>query len=196
MLKIDCARLLLRDIQPRDLRTLVAQFAEPSAAPFILQSQRDPSRMRLALQSAIDPPSLSYRSRFRLAMVIKATGEVVGNCTLAFAEPGTRAATLGWHIGEAYSGRGYAAESGRALLALAFAVNGVRAVNSDCFAHNERVQRVLRKLGFQLHTRTRLGRWWMSMRYGEDRPIVRYRIEARTWTGVAPTIMNSPVLDP
>lgn len=191
MFKIDSPRLHLRDILPRDVRTLAAQFAEPSAAPCILERQRQPDYVLRTIRSAIDPPRLSHRSGFRLAMVVKATGELAGTCTLAFAEPGTRGATLGWHVGEAHSGKGYATEAGRALLALAFAVNGVRAVNLDCFAHNERVQRVLSKLGLQLHTTTRWGRWWLRVRYSEERPIVRYRIDRGSWSCSAPSLKDT-----
>jgi RimJ/RimL family protein N-acetyltransferase len=174
-------RLILRDIRTEDEPILASYFAESSAQPFILDSQKDPASVQVYVSAVSQPFPFEQRSHFLLALEIRDTGELAGVCTLNYAEPRSTYALLGWHLAQAHSGKGYATESGREALRLAFEQKAVRRVNSDCFAHNARAQQLLAKLGMQRHALSRLGKWWLSIGYGQDDAIVRYAIDSDAW---------------
>ena len=174
-------RLLLRDAGPADESALISYFAEPEAQPQILKTQKGPEWVQNCIRAASHIPPLEQRSHFWMAVEVKATRELCGVCSLIYAEPGSTYAVLGWHLAQSHSGKGYATESARELLRLAFEQKGVRLVRADCFADNPKAQRVFSKLGMKQQQLSRFRRWWMSTNYGEDKPIVRYTINADVW---------------
>lgn len=85
-------------------------------------------------------PSLLIFSR------TQASPRLIGGCGLHRAEDGT--AELGYWIGRAYWGLGFATEASRALLCMARAC-GHRVVRAGHFVDNPASGKVLRKLGFR-----------------------------------------------
>ncbi|MGW8482371.1 GNAT family N-acetyltransferase [Microbacterium sp. NPDC055903] len=81
-------------------------------------------------------------------------------------------AELGWVLGPAYTGRGYATEAMRAVIDACFGPLGLRRVHAGCFAANEASWRLMERLGMrreEFSRRTALhrsGEWMDGMRYG------------------------------
>ncbi|NUR07582.1 MAG: GNAT family N-acetyltransferase [Nocardioidaceae bacterium] len=107
----------------------------------------------------------AYRSTFtdpeRLAatVVVERDGTLVGDLMLrvedawAQSEVADRArrrqAELGWVLDPAYTGRGYATEAVRALLAHCFTDLGVRRVVATCFLANTTSWRLMERVGMR-----------------------------------------------
>jgi [ribosomal protein S5]-alanine N-acetyltransferase len=87
------------------------------------------------------------------AVVERATGAIVGEAGLLPFDGKGPEVELGYAFGVAYWGRGYATETGRALLAHAFAALGLDHVLAVTKPLNADSRHVLEKLGFVQHGR-------------------------------------------
>jgi len=175
---IETKRLLLRDVRDEDIDALVGYFGEPSAQAQILARQKNPEHRRRSLEAAADCLPLLKRGHFRLVIEVKDSGQLAGTCNLSRAEVASPSALLGWHISQAHANKGYATESGAAMLAFAFEQRKIRKIVADCFAHNATVQRVLAKLGMRKEPLFWFDQWRLRWAYGERGPIVRFGIDA------------------
>jgi [ribosomal protein S5]-alanine N-acetyltransferase len=83
-------------------------------------------------------------------VVIEREGAFLGWAGLSRWNPDHRSASLGYCLGEAAWGRGYATEAARALLAWAFDALPLNRVQAEADTRNAASARVLEKLGFVL----------------------------------------------
>ena len=84
----------------------------------------------------------------RLAIDRAADGAFLGWCSLARWNPDYRSASLGYCLGEAAWGQGYATEAAHALLQWAFDTLDLNRVQAEADTRNAASARVLEKLGF------------------------------------------------
>jgi [ribosomal protein S5]-alanine N-acetyltransferase len=84
----------------------------------------------------------------RLAMDRASGGAFLGWCSLTRWNPDYRSAALGYCLGEAAWGHGYATEAARALLQWAFDTLDLNRVQAETDTRNAASARVLEKLGF------------------------------------------------
>jgi len=175
--RLPTPRLVLRDVVAADVDTLLRYWAEPESHPMILRSQRDPVRSGRFLRAMAwynDYAAWQDREAYFLAICRRDDDTVIGNCTARYVDRNT--VIVGWHLGIAHAGQGYATEAARALLHFAFDRLGVRLAYADCFASNTAVLAVLRKLGMR---RMRPGFVLDLMRglgYRELRPALRHGV--------------------
>ena len=99
------------------------------------------------------------------AVRLKADGHVAGYVQMA--PIGDEAWEIGYHIGEKYTGNGYATEAVRAFLPVMAERIGIREVYGICLRENAASCRVLEKCGFETRF-TGIGEY-----QGEPREIVR-----------------------
>lgn len=85
----------------------------------------------------------------RLAIERADDGAFIGWCCLMNWKPTYRSATLGYCLGEAAWGQGYATEAARALLQWAFGTLDLNRLQAETDTRNTASSRVLEKLGFQ-----------------------------------------------
>ena len=84
---------------------------------------------------------------------------------------------VGYWLGEAFWGNGYATEAARAVIDYAFANRPITLINSRCRVVNEASRRVLVKCGFQLvGTGMSMGR-----SYGGPVPVDEFVLERSVW---------------
>ena len=84
----------------------------------------------------------------RLAMDRVSDGAFIGWCSLTRWNPDYRSAALGYCLGDAAWGHGYATEAARALLTWAFDTLDLNRVQAETDTRNVASARVLGKLGF------------------------------------------------
>jgi RimJ/RimL family protein N-acetyltransferase len=173
---IQTRRLLLRDLRVEDGAKVVEYFSEREAQPHILRYQRSSQRMSDYVTGAARyaeevPPSA--RSSLGLAVALRDTHEVIGICSLSNAAVGSRA-RVGWHFGKKFAGRGYATETGEALVRFAFEERRVARVFADCYESNAANVRVLVKIGMRPVPALSIVKWLLALKYLEAKPIVRY----------------------
>lgn len=103
------------------------------------------------------------------AIRVKQTRELVGSVILQ-PLPEHEEIEVGWHLGQAYWGFGYATEAGRATLAYGFEVAGLKEIYAVVRPWNERSIAVTRRLGM-----TPLGR--TNEYYGKETELFRITAE-------------------
>ncbi|MBY0532249.1 MAG: GNAT family N-acetyltransferase [Xanthobacteraceae bacterium] len=84
---------------------------------------------------------------------------------------------IGYWIGEAHWGQGFATEASRALIDHAFSETGIDALSASCRIHNEPSRRVIEKCGFQW-TGTGLNQ---VKALGASVPVDRFVLSRKTW---------------
>jgi [ribosomal protein S5]-alanine N-acetyltransferase len=110
-------------------------------------------------------------TRFQLAIVLRDTGQLIGNCGIRKESPDSRDAEIGYELNPEYWGRGYATEAAREILDFGFSELDLHKVSSWCVADNTASAHVLEKLGMRLEGRVRekeyyKDRWWDVLLYG------------------------------
>ncbi len=117
---------------------------------------------------------LTAGRRFFLAMVARASGDLVGIISLT--RNGADEGEIGYWVGRPYQGRGFAREAAGAVIAMAFEALALRRVVAACRPDNERSWRVMENCGMRYVEDVQ--RWSMARRrtfdlslYAIDRPM-------------------------
>lgn len=149
---IATSRLLLRPIDPvGDVDALhryrsredVCAFIPPVplAREALAAHYADPERTRSALTAA--------GQALTLAIVLRETGELIGDAVLFWHSAEERSGEIGYIVGPEHAGRGYATEVAEALLSLGFDGLGLRRITGRIDARNPASAAVLRKAGMR-----------------------------------------------
>jgi RimJ/RimL family protein N-acetyltransferase len=147
-LRLRTERLILRPLVPDDLDAMAALLGDRDA----LTLWGEPLD-REGARSWIERNVARYeRDGFgRCAVVLAATGELVGDAGLITTEVEGRAEIeLGWIVGAGWQGRGFATEAGAAWRDHAFDVVGLDRIVSMISERNVASRRVAEKLGFSV----------------------------------------------
>jgi RimJ/RimL family protein N-acetyltransferase len=93
------------------------------------------------------------RENLSLAVVLKATSELIGACTLFYLSSLHRQGEIGFVVHPDHHGRGFATEAARLLLRLAFEELDLHRVIGRLEARNTASARVLERLGMRQEAR-------------------------------------------
>ena len=147
---IETDRLLLRPFVAADFDALLALQSRADVARWLYWEARDADAVRDALAARIAETALAADGdRISLAVVLRASSEVIGDCTLLQVSAAHRQAEIGFTLHPDHHGRGYATEAARELLRIAFDVCGFHRVIGRLEARNEPSARVLERLGMR-----------------------------------------------
>ena len=143
-------RLLLRPITTDDFEAVFPIHSSADVARFLYWDPRTAAEVREVLERkthstriAADGDGLS------LAIVIEATGELVGDCGLTLVSREHRQGEIGFLLHPDQQGHGYATEAARVMLALAFEELDLHRVIGRLEARNTASARVLQRLGMR-----------------------------------------------
>lgn len=122
------------------------------------------------------------RTRYELAIALRATGELIGGCGIE-KRPARKDGVVGYCLNKAYWNKGYGTEVTRALIKFGFTELALHRVTAMCDPANVASYRVLEKAGMTLEGHLRedfpvRGRWRDTMIYG---------ILKREWKSRRPT---------
>jgi RimJ/RimL family protein N-acetyltransferase len=151
-------RLLLRRYTPADAPAYFHMLQENQAhlrefLPANLESARNEEDIRAVIEWQIE--QWQRGELFIMGMWEKSSGEYVGEVYLANPDWEVPCIEVGYFTAQHKGGRGYAAEAARAACRIAFERLGVRRVELQCAADNEKSARVARRCGFTLEGRLR-----------------------------------------
>lgn len=118
----------------------------------------------------------SIENETEFAITLRSDRTLVGSSALVV-EPEHHRGELGYVVGVAYWGRGYATEAARALLGYGFEELGLNRVYAFCFTRNPASRRVLEKLGMT-HEGTRREH---TLKWGEFLDSEAYAILREDW---------------
>jgi len=156
-LPIRTPRLLLRDFEPDDWRSVRTYNADPQFVRYLLWGPEDEQGAHAFVDRCLAWAQERPRWRYELAVVRLADGVLVGSCGLDLSSPDE--ASLGYGIAPAYWGAGYATEAARALVSAAFQQLRLHRVTATCQPENIASAHVLEKLGMTREGRLRRHDW-------------------------------------
>ena len=172
---LETARLILRPYSARDIPELLPLIGSLEVARTTLRiphpySEEDARNFLASIQA---------EEEVRLGITLRIDGRLIGGVGLRLNSP-HRHAELGYWLGVAYWGKGYATEAAREMLCYGFESLGLHRIFATCFPHNPASGRILKKIGMQFEgcQRQHLLKWGQfvdSELYG----ILRREWEAR-----------------
>lgn len=167
-MQLTTGRLTLREFVADDWPAVQAYHNDPRYLRFYEQDGATPESARAFVQMFLGQQAERPRTRFQLAIALRAGGPLIGNCGIRLRAPGAPEADIGYELAPQHWGRGYASEAARAMLAFGFAELRVHRIWAQCVAENHGSANVLRKLGMRQEGRLReqeffKGRWWDNL---------------------------------
>ncbi len=163
VLPITTPRLALREFVRSDFDAIHAFSADPRVTKFLFFGPRDEDGTADYLDGLLASQQEVPRMRFELAVEESATRRVIGACDISFIE--RNVVDLGYMLGIADWGKGYATEISLALVDAAFFNLRAERIISTVDVNNRASIRVLEKIGmrweavYRKHRRAK-NRWW------------------------------------
>lgn len=156
---LETERLILRRYTENDLQDLYEYLSDPQVVayepyqPMTIEEVKDNLKWRISTDEMI-------------AVELKENGKMIGNVYLGKRD--FESLEIGYVFHADYWGKGYAKESGLALMTLAFS-NGIHRIFAECDPKNDSSWRLLEALGFERegHLKKNVYFW----KDDEDRPI-------------------------
>jgi RimJ/RimL family protein N-acetyltransferase len=142
--------LVLRPFTPEDFESLFAIQSRPEVARCLYWEPRDADEVRAALERKIEGSTLRKDGdSLSFAVVLKASSEVIGDGSLFLLSAKHRQGEIGFVFHPDHHGHGYATETARLLLQLAFEDYGLHRVIGRLEPRNAASARVLERLGMR-----------------------------------------------
>ena len=143
-------RLILRPFTEDDLDALHAYQALPEVTRYLYWDPRDRAATAEALHRRISTPALAREGDVLvLAVLLRETGELVGEVNLAWLSEVHGQGEFGFVFNPAFHGRGYAGEAAVEMLRLGFERLGLHRIIGRCDGRNEASARLMAKLGMR-----------------------------------------------
>lgn len=150
MLILETERLRLRPFETRDVEAFSRYRSDPEVAryqgwdaPFSLEQA---ARFVKEMQSEQPGRPGGW---YQLALELKATGEMVGDCAFIVLFEDSRQAELGFTLAREHQGKGYAREAVDKLLGYLFSDLRLHRVRANCDPENTNSRRLLERLGMR-----------------------------------------------
>lgn len=145
---LNTARLTLRPFTQGDAASLFRIFSDAAVVRF--WSNGAWTGLAQA-EKMIEEALAAYREGglCRYAITLRDTDELIGICNLRGFFEQNRRCELGYALGSAWWGRGYAAEALESLLGHAFSALDMNRIEADIDPRNEASKRLLERLGFR-----------------------------------------------
>lgn len=135
-MRVETDRLLLRSFEESDLDGLHElltsdMYYVDDVAPSTKADTQD--ILKVLMQNSKEARSF--------AIVDRVSGDFIGRI-------GYKNAMMGFMFLQRHNGKGYAGESGKAVIDYAFGEDGLGSISAGCYADNVPMQKLLEKLGF------------------------------------------------
>ena len=168
---IETERLVLRDVVAADEAAMYAYRRDPRYLEFYDDAEGTPEATRRLVELFLAWQRAAPRRRFQLAVMLRESGLLIGNCGVRRKAENDFEADIGYELNPEHWGRGYATEAARAMVAYGFKTLGLGRISSWCISENVRSAHVLEKVGMRLEGRLRRNaffkrRWWDTSLYG------------------------------
>ena len=170
-MEITTERLFLREFKQEDWPVVMAYQRDPLYLRYYEWTDRTPAAVQEFIQMFLAQQQEQPRIKFQLAVTLKSTRQLIGNCGIRMKAPEAHEGDIGYELSPNHWGNGYATEAASAMLEFGFTRLGLHRVWSWCVADNVGSARVLQKLGMQAEGRLReneyyKGRYWDTLMFG------------------------------
>jgi ribosomal-protein-alanine N-acetyltransferase len=163
-------RLHLREFVETDWPAVLAYQQNPLYLRYYEWESRDEQGVREFLKMFLNNQKQERRHKFQMAVTLRATGQLIGNCGVRTDEPGSRVGDIGYEFAPEYWGQGYATEAASEIVRFGFDELRLHRIWSWCVVDNVGSWRVMEKIGMHREGRLRenefyRGRWWDTLMY-------------------------------
>jgi RimJ/RimL family protein N-acetyltransferase len=152
---LETSRLLLREFAEDDWPAVLAYQDDPLYLRYYELTQQTAIGSRAFVRMFLAQQAEQPRTRFQLAVILKAESQLIGNCGIRINDPEHREANIGYELDSRFWNRGYATEAAREVVRFGFDVLRMHRIWSWCVAENTGSARVLEKAGMQREGRLR-----------------------------------------
>lgn len=141
-------RLCLREIEEGDWPRVLAYHRDPEVLRYMARTQPYAElEVRLELRQTWGHRLAEPRRYYRLAIVLEAEQQFVGEISLFRFTPEGEEAVIGFLLAREYWRHGYTTEAARELVRFGFAELGLERITGGCHPENTASRRVLEKAG-------------------------------------------------
>ena len=154
-MNLETKRLHLREFIETDWPALLAYQNDPLYLRYYPWAEQNEAGAKEFVQMFMEQQVEQPRHKFQLAMILKSEGKLIGNVGIRVNDPEQGEANIGYELGSAHWGNGYATEAARAIMSFGFESLNLHRVWSWCVAQNIGSARVMEKLGMTREGRLR-----------------------------------------
>src|ERR1041385_5954467 len=101
-------RLILRDFTADDWPAVLAYQSDPLYLRYNPWTERTPEAVQEFLQMFLDQQQAQPRIKFQLAVILKSSGQIIGNCGIRKESAESHMAEIGYEYDPKHWGQGYA----------------------------------------------------------------------------------------
>lgn len=179
-LPLHTERLVLRRFAPHDVEAFLAYRNEPEVARYQPWESCSPEEAAALVANEREPGVPG--EWFQIALALRKTNALVGDCGLKVHESEPRHATIGITVARAYQGRGLASEGLSCLFDHLFTKTELQRVVADTDPANLPAWRLLERLGMRREGHLRQSLWFKG-RWSDE---YLYAILREEWLGMRP----------
>ncbi len=164
---LETTRLRLRHFTDSDLVLFMAYRNDPEVAKYQGWEGISEPEARAFIQEQKEVQPGVPGQWFQIAIELKETGMLVGDCALKIEEHDERQAEIGYTLSRAYQGRGIASEGVSCVLEYAFVTLGLHRVIAITDCENAASVALLERLGLRRegHFRQNV---WLKGKWGDE----------------------------
>jgi [ribosomal protein S5]-alanine N-acetyltransferase len=169
-MQITTDRLILREFVEADWPAVLVYQRDPRYLRYTHWADRTPQEVQQFVQMFIAQQYAQPRIKFQLAVELKETQHLIGNCGIRLKSAGATEADIGYELAPDQWDHGYATEAAQAIVEFGFTELKLHRISAWCIAENTASSHVLEKLGLKLEGRLRetehfKNRWWDTLLY-------------------------------
>jgi RimJ/RimL family protein N-acetyltransferase len=164
---LETNRLRLRHFMDADLALFMAYRNDPEVAKYqSWEGISEPEALAFLQEQKGVQPGVPGQW-FQIAIELKETGMLVGDCALKIEEHDERQAEIGYSLSRAYQGRGIASEAVSCVLEYAFVTLGLHRVIAITDCENAASVALLERLGLRREGHFRQNVWFKG-KWGDE----------------------------
>ena len=149
-------RVLLRAFRLDDIPAVLTYASDPEVTRHLeWDAYDDPATAETFIRSTLAGGTTWYAR----AVVLRASGAVIGGADLRIVSPRDRRADIGYGLARPFWGHGYATEAAGLLIRFGFERLDLVRIQAVCAVDNERSARTLERLGMRREGRLAQYRW-------------------------------------
>jgi [ribosomal protein S5]-alanine N-acetyltransferase len=169
-MRLETDRLILRDFVPDDWQRVLEYQSDPLYLRYYEWTERTPEAAQEFVGWFLDHQKQNPRIKIQLAVVLKSSNLLIGNCGIRMDKANAFQADIGYELDPRHWNHGYATEAAHVIVDFGFSRFGLHRVWSWCVADNAGSANVLEKLGMRLEGHLRENeyyrdRWWDTLMF-------------------------------
>ncbi len=148
-MRLETSRLVLREYSPEDWERIHIYGSQPEFSKYELWGPNTVEDSKKFIADMIKVQESEPLFAYNFAVCEKASGLLIGGCSIRREGYASVVANLGWAINPDFQSRGYATEAAARLIEFGLKDLGLRVIYATCDTRNAPSYRVMEKLGMK-----------------------------------------------